>query len=295
VATPEDVYGITAECRRLIEHAQATGWSDPAVQSELGSIWDYQQQIDGLVAALAPPPPGPTPAPPQPAAAYLGFAVTYAGHGEAADVYLGRTAEQREYGPHHALDLLAPAGGRVEAYQFPTPLAARIAADPEYTRRYDELFGQGWVCLAPLALSSAGGENVVGSQVMYVAVWWPDGGLRLPNGQLARACWFGHVRGDIPAGRVEAGGRIATSWNSGIDFERAGITARAAHVHVCGSATGTLSMNGDVAGMLVAAALGWAVEFRGAGGPGPQDYQSGQWIAGKPRSAWAGHPIPSVP
>jgi hypothetical protein len=295
VATPEDVYGITAECRRLIEHAQATGWSDPAVQSELGSIWDYQQQIDGLVGALPLAPPGPTPEP-LPPGRYLGFGVTYPAHGEALDAYLGRTDEEREWGPHHGLELFAPAAGRVEAYQFPTPLQARRAADPAYARRYDELFGAGWVCVAPPAAVRSGRDGLlIGSQVMYVAVLWLDVPLLLRNGRSLRALWLSHVRGDIATGRVAAGARICTSWDSGIRFENNGIAARGAHVHVCGTATGTLSMNGDVPGLYVAEALGWQVEYRGADGPGPDQYMTGRWVGGKPQAAWRGRALPPIP
>lgn len=239
-----------------------------------------------LTAALAD-----TPVPP--VSHYQGFAVTYAGHDPARDCYLGTSPDQKEWGRHDGLPILAPAPGRVELYQFATPLSAPSHADPEYARHHAELFGAGWVCIAPPPVRLGG--PLVGSQTMFVAVYWPDAPLPLSNGQMLKAAWFGHCKGDIPAGRVDTGGRICTSYDSGIRFETNGITARAAHVHTCGSATGTLSMNGDVDGLLVAQALGWQVEYRGAGGPGPNDYMTGGFIAGKPRAQWAGHPIPPVP
>jgi hypothetical protein len=243
----------------------------------------------------APPPePEPTP-PPTPAAAYLGFAVTYAGHDPARDVYLGLTPDQKEWGRHDGLPVLAPGPGRVELYQFPTPLNLPAAADPDYVRHYDELFREPWICMAPPPFHQAANAHLIGSQAMFVAVYWPDAPIHLSNGQTLKAAWFGHCKGDIAVGRVNTGDRICTSYNSGINFEANGITARAAHVHTCGSATGVLSMNGDVDGLLVAQALGWQVEYRGANGPGPDQYMAGGFVAGKPKSQWVGHQIPPVP
>ncbi len=255
-----------------------------------GSLEDADAALD---AALAGTPPEPVPVPPT--TPYQAFAVSYPQHDPARDVYFGRTPDAKEWGPHDGLPIRAPAPGTVQLYQFPTPLNHPLMADPEYARRHDELFGQGIVCMAPPPDPTLGGLSLVGSQVMYFALFLPDTAIRLSNGQQCKAMWFGHVRGDIAVGRVNAGDRICTSYDSGVRFENNGITARAAHVHTCGSATGTLSMNGDVDGLLVAQALGWQVEWRGNGGPGPNDYMTGQWIAGKPRSQWGGHPIPPVP
>lgn len=68
MATAQDVYDITTEIRRIVHNAQATGWSGADVESELGSIVDYSDQIDAAVAGLvAPPVPTPTPPDPPPA------------------------------------------------------------------------------------------------------------------------------------------------------------------------------------------------------------------------------------
>jgi hypothetical protein len=255
-----------------------------------GSLEDADAALD---AALAGVPPIPVPVPPT--TPYQGFAVSYAQHDPARDVYLGLTPDQKEWGPHDGLPILAPAPGAVQLYQFPTPLSHPVMADPEYARRHDELFGKGMVCMAPPVPPLNARGQLVGSQVMYFALFLPTTPIRLSNGQQCKAMWFGHVRSDIAVGRVNAGDRICTSYDSGIRFENNGIQARAAHVHCCGSATGTLSMNGDVDGLLVAQALGWQVEWRGTGGPGPNDYMGGGWIAGKRQSQWGGHPIPPVP
>ena len=234
---------------------------------------------------------------PQPTEQVLAFAVSYSGHDPARDVYPGLSPDQKEWGPHHGLDILAPAPGRVELYTFPTPLnfAQRAAArGSDYARHHDELFGAGWLCMAPVDAETVAAP-LIGQQTMYVPVYWPDATIRLANGQYCRAAWFGHSRQDAAVGRVDTGDRICTSWNSGINFEANGITARAAHVHVCGTATGTLSPNGDVDGLLVAQALGWQVEWRGNVGPGPNDYMGGGWIAGKRRSAWTGRALPPQP
>lgn len=250
-----------------------------------------EEADDALTAALAGTPP--------PVSHYQGFAVSYAGHDPARDCYLGTSPDQKEWGRHDGLPILAPAPGRVELYQFPTPLnlpkGTPVVFRAEYQQNHDDLFGAGWVCVAPSPDPGLAGGPLVGSQVMFVAVYWPDTPIRLSNGQMLKAAWFGHCKGDIPVGRVDTGGRICTSYDSGVRFENNGIQARAAHAHVCGSATGTLSMNGDVDGLLVAQALGWQIEYRGAGGPGPNEYMGGQWLAGKPRSQWGGHAIPPVP
>lgn len=256
-----------------------------------GTLEDADDALDEALAGV----PGPPPDPP-PVSHYQGFAVTYAGHDPARDCYLGTSPDQKEWGRHDGLPVLAPAPGRVELYQFPTPLNLSTMTDPDYVRRVDELWGDGWVCISPATLEHVEVAGpLIAAQAMYVAVYWPDAPIRLSNGQMLRAAWFGHCRGDIPVGRVDTGGRICTSWDSGVRFENNGITARAAHAHTCGSATGTLSPNGDVDGLLVAQALGWQVEYRGASGPGPNDYMAGNYIAGKPRSQWGGRAIPPMP
>jgi len=303
MSTPqEEIHGITAEVWRIVDAAQATGWSDPSVTSDLGAIKNYMEQVDVLVDQIpTQPEPGPTPPNPEPeppSALYTCFAVTYQGHGMASDVYPGTSAEEREYGPHHGHPILAPSPGRVESYMFPTPLNTVQKADPDYARHYDELFATPWICMAPAPVKAPGAtedELPIGMQMMYVAVEWLDTALLLPNGQHVPVIWFGHVKGDIPTGRVQTGGRICTSWDSGVRFENNGIQARAAHIHVCGSVTGRLSQNGDVDGLLVARALGWDVEFRGGNGPGPDQYMSGRYLAGKLASQWGSNPIPPVP
>lgn len=254
------------------------------------SLEDADAALDAALAGIPEPPPDPPPL-----SHYQGFAVTYAGHDPARDVYLGTSPDQKEWGRHDGLPVLAPEPGRVELYQFATPLNLPTGTDPEYARHHEELFGAGWVCMAPIADPRTATARLYGTQAMFVAVYWPDAAIRLANGQMLKAAWFGHCRGDVAVGRVDTGGRICTSWDSGIRFENNGITARAAHVHCCGSATGTLSMNGDVDGLLVAQALGWQVEYRGATGPGPNDYMAGNYVAGKPRSQWGGHAIPPIP
>lgn len=286
---------LATESMRVLDLARfkTRGVDNDQAWDEIGVVaGNYLPRIVELATAPTPaPPPDPPPAP----TTYQGFAVSYAGHDPARDAYLGTSPDQKEWGRHDGLPILAPAPGRVELYQFPTPLNAPIHADPDHTKREMELFGGGWVCMAPLPDDMKIGGPLYGTQAMFVAVYWPDTPIRLANGQMLKAAWFGHCKGDIPVGRVDTGGRICTSWDSGVRFENNGIQARAAHVHTCGSATGVLSMNGDVDGLLVAQAFGWQIEWRGTGGPGPQDYLTGQWIAGKRQSQWGGHVIPPVP
>jgi hypothetical protein len=278
------------ECIRVLDEARFVTRARDNEQAwhDVGSIVDYLDRIAELTAPKAP---GPGPNPPPAPTALLGFAVSYGGHDPARDVYLGRTAEEMEWGAHHNHEIVAPAPGRVEAYWFSTPLADVAAASDEYAANWMRLFADGPPCCpARGVLRENGVEVIYPKQTMAIAVYWPDAPL---NG--LRALWFGHVRPDIAVGRVEAGQRICTAWDSGVRFEDRGIQARAAHVHCCASATGTLSPNGDVDSLRAAAAMGWQVEWRGAGGPGPEQYLSGLWAAGKPRSAWAGRTLPPVP
>ncbi len=250
-----------------------------------GSLEDADAALD---AALQYAPP--TPPPPEPTT-ILGYYGTYSGHGLAEDCYLGFTPEQASWGPHHGIDVLAPKPGRVEVYQFGTPLNLPAAAGPEYAANHAALF-DGWTCIAPPPPGIA--APLVGAQVMFVAVYWPDGGITLDDGSHAAGLGFGHVRGDVATGRVDAGGRICTIWDSGIRFENNGITARAAHVHLTIFRAATLSPNGDVDGRLALGALGWQAQRLGSV-PGPSDYMGGGWLAGRSKRDWTGHEIPPVP
>lgn len=237
------------------------------------------------------PEPEPDPAPqPAPAAVLSGFGGTYSGHGLARDCYLGTDPEMVAWGPHHGIDLLAPAPGRVELYQFGTPLAGAAASDREYQQRHHALF-DGWVCSAQRDVMMGG--RLFGAQTMFVAVYWPDDPRRVGNGQVYRAAGAGHCRSDVPVGRVNAGDRWATTWDSGVRFEGQGLQVRAAHVHLTGF-TGQLSPNGDIDGLLVAEDLGLQVRNVGIIA-GPNDYLAGSWIAGRPKREWAGRALPPMP
>lgn len=289
----DDIDGIAVEVDRIVASAQQTGWQAPAVESELGSIRDYMAQVRGLL----PVDPPITPPDPPPAAILQGFGGSYSGHDPARDIYLGTDPEMAAWGVHWGHPVLAPAAGTVTVYTFPTPLSAHrglgmpsasvdAAASAQYDQNHADLFR---------GISTGSGCYAYGlGQTMYFALLTFDTPQRLSNGQQVRAIWAGHVRGDIPAGRVAAGDRWATSWDSGVRFESAGLQVRASHVHTCGTVSGALTMNGEVDGFLVAELLGWQVQNVGTV-PGPDAYLTGQYIAGKPKSAWAGHPIPPMP
>ncbi len=290
--TKQDIYDLLDEVHRIVTDAQDSGWSDAPTQSALGSIKDYCNQIGALVHELAvDPTPAPPPDPPPAPMTILGYYGTYSGHGLAEDCYLGFTPEQASWGPHHGIDVLAPKPGRVEVYQFGTPLQLPLAADPEYAANHAALF-DGWTCIAPSFPRSAG--LIVGAQTMFVGVYIPDGGITLDDGSHAVSLGFGHIRGDVAVGRVDTGQRMFTSHDSGIRFENNGITARAAHIHLTIFRTGALSPNGDVDGRLALRALGWECQRLGSV-PGPSDYMGGGWLAGRPKRDWTGHEIPPVP
>lgn len=306
--TADDLYRQFQNIRDRVRQAQAARpdyWADyPTYQAAMeqictqliGPIVDEANIGENIAHTLLD---QPEPAPP-PANTHLGgYGGTYAGHGFARDCYLGRNADEALWGPHHGLELLAPCPGRVEAYSFQTPLnTPRDALNAEYYRRRDDLL-RDWVCIAPqAALDATASEDEIKAfisvQNMFIAVFWPDTPLQARNGQMVHAIWGGHCKSDIPVGRVETGQRFLTIWDSGVRFENNGIVARAAHVHLCGSATGTLSPNGDIDGFLIAELLGLYVQDVGTV-PGPNDYMTGGFIARLPRSQWTGHTIPPIP
>lgn len=249
------------------------------------------------VEALEGQPPPPPPPPPSPPTVQLqGFGVTYhypgADHDPAKDIYLGPDPDSGEWGQHWGLDVLAPVTGLVSIYQFPTPLLPRVGAPhlatDDYLRNHAALFAG---ALRPGSCYYAG---QLGTQTMFFALLSFDTPQRLRNSRLCKGIWIGHCRSDAAVGRVNAGDRFCTTWNSGINFEADGIVARASHAHTCGTISGALSMNGEVDGLLIAELLGWQVRDAGIG-PGPNEYLAGQYRAGKPVSAWQNRPLPPPP
>jgi hypothetical protein len=231
----------------------------------------------------------PTPAP----ATLMGFGGSYPQHDPAKDIYLGTDPESGEWGVHWGHKVLAPAAGTVSIYTFPTPLnapagighdGADTAAIAQYYQNHADLFRD---VLKP-------GSCYYGAQTMYFILLTFDTPQRLSNGQSVKAIWIGHARGDATPGRVNKGDPWATIWNSGINFESSGIPALASHAHTCGTVSGALTMNGEVSGFLIAELLGWQVRDVGTV-PGPNDYMTGLFRAGKPLSVWSGHPLPPRP
>jgi len=279
-----DIDGIAVEVDRIVASAQQTGWQAPTVQSELGSIRDYMAQIRHLlpVEPVTPPEPQPEPTP----ATLRGVAITYPGHSPARDLYLGYTEEQVAWGRHDNLPITAPVAGTVSLYTF--SVGGALSHQPPEAQA---LF-TGWVCIAPPSPTPRG------LQPMYVAVLVYDTPIPTPWGAV-RTDWAGHVRADVKTGRVGAGETYAVCFDSGIRFENSGIpNARAAHIHACASATGSLSPNGDLDGRAFAYVRGWEpMAYLGEGGPGPQQYQSGRFCAGRLLSDFqqAGKPIPPLP
>lgn len=226
----------------------------------------------------------PSPLPPLPPSTGLqGVYGTYSGHGLAVDLYGGRTEEQTAWGPHHGLPLVAPVDGRVELYQFGTPLAVGGGDWGRAYRANWHALADGWVCRAdPL-------------QVMFVAVFWPSAPLVI-EGRRVGHLHYGHVNPIVATGAIKQGQQFTTVWDSGIRFEPGVPHARAAHTHCCAGGGAQLSPNGDLPGRLAVVAQGWAVRDIETV-PGPSDYQSGQFCAGRRLSDFTqgGHPIPPMP
>lgn len=256
------------------------------------AAWTYQgeccrllaeaiPQVDALEGPVAPPEP-----PPVEPAHLQGVAITYPGHQPAYDLYLGYTEEQVAWGRHDGLPICAPVAGVVSLYSF--SVGRSLTHLPPETQA---LFA-GWVCIAP------SGVQLAGLQPMYVAVLVYDTPIQTPWGTV-KVDWAAHVRGNVKTGRVAAGEQYATCWDSGIRFEDSGIpNARAAHVHACASATGSLSPNGDLDGRAFGYVRGWEpLAYLGDGGPGPSQYQQGRYTAGRLTSDFksAGKPIPPLP
>jgi hypothetical protein len=161
-----------------------------------------------------------------------------------------------------------------------------MTADPVYMANHVALFGSG-----PTICGMQPADLIALGQTMYFVLYVPNVPL---NG--LKALWFGHSRGNAKLGAVKQGEWFGESWDSGVRFESVGIHARASHVHCCASATGSLTVNGDVDGLLAAQAMGWDVQFIG-NGPGPNEYYSGRYCAGRLLSDFtaAGKPLPPMP
>lgn len=257
------------------------GTDDPAAWNYVGEASRIQQvQQERLLAVLDllpkadPPPPVDPPVEPPPTG-LGGVAVSYSGHAPARDLYLGYTDEQIKWGRHDSLPIHAPVAGTVTRYAIGTPLSDATALGLEYTANLFAL-ADGWVCSLPVDQLHALG------QTMYIAVLVYDTPIQTSYG-LVRADWAGHVRSNVKTGRVASGEVYAEVGASGIQFEQAGVPhARAAHIHAAASSTGQLSPNGDVNGMAFAEVRGWKpLTWLGDVGPGPQDYLSGQFCAGR--------------
>jgi hypothetical protein len=232
-----------------------------------------------------------------------GFGIRYPGHDWAVDAYIGDTQDEGEWGIHWGHDAYAPADGFSTIYSFPTPLLPHMAMGATHpdgvgdlaARLYYEQHAQLFAAIGEPGACYFAGNGKVGAQTMFFALLTFDTPQRLPNGVIAKAIWLGHVRGDIATGHLVKGQRWCTLWNSGINFEAAGIPALASHAHTCGTATGQLTMNGDVDGYAVAEFLGWTLHNAGVSGPGPDHYMTGQYRAGKHVSLWTGHALPPGP
>lgn len=278
--TPRGLYNLVQDASTQIKTARA----DPTAQWPAGTLEQADADLDAALPLI---PPGPTP----PTVTLQGFGGSYAGHDPAKDIYLGDSPDSGEWGQHWGREVFAPAAGTVSVYTFPTPLTALegagqtdAATTVRYAQEHADLFR---------GITGPGG-CYFGTQIMYFALLTFDSPQRLANGQMCKAIWIGHCRSDIAVGRVKAGDRWCTTWCSGINFEANGIPALASHAHTCGTISGQLSMNGEVSGFLVAQLLGWQVRDQGTV-PGPNDYATGQYRAGKPLSVWGGRPLPPRP
>jgi hypothetical protein len=260
---------------------------------DAGPIHDVANQIDAALPPKVEPPPGEPPPGPPPAPRAVGCVYgTYSGHGLAVDAYAGRTPHEIAWGPHHWIELRAPADGTIVVYQLGTPLAQTawqaLAAHSGvpidvYAANYQALWA-GWRCWAtPL-------------QTMIVAVWYPSARYVLEGIGIGHL-HYGHLHPAVEAGAIRAGAVFGRSWDSGIRFEPGVPRARAAHTHCCAGAGAQLSPNGDLPGRLAVLAQGWAPATDIGTVPGPPEYFRGLYTAGRLTSDFerAGQPLPPLP
>jgi hypothetical protein len=271
-----------------VQNMRPTGSMTKAqILTRVAEVWDHNigpfddlaREAGELLDA-----PGSLPEPePEPVRQIRTVYGTYSGHGLARDAYPGWNDEQVQWGPHHGIPIVAPANGRVELYDIGTPLNVVRIAGAEYTANHEALF-KGWSCKSYDPL-----------QTMFVVVFWPEQPLTI-NSQRVGHLHYGHVNGDVMTGRVSAGVVFAHVWDSGIRFEPRIPNARAAHVHACAGAGSMLSPNGDLPGELAIVAQDWEATNVGTL-PGPMEYQSGRYCAGRLLSDFqqAGRPIPPLP
>jgi hypothetical protein len=286
-----DTEAIRAHCqhlRELVAQAQADRCPWGATKAiyqqsmakimdrDIGPIKDVADQIEELLGKAE----GPVDPPPPPPTQYDSFGGSYPGHDPAFDHY-----PNGESGPHGGHIYRCPVAGTVERYSFATPLQGKAwviihqtqsvgrVATWEVDAHSTETNGE-WVPLVTEAEQAI--MRTLGTQ-MHIAVFRPAQPLTLENGQQCRALWIGHVAAGFATGQRAKGDPFAVCANSGVEFP----TCDASHGHVCGSADGGLSPNGNVPGLLVARALGYRPRVTQV--PGPNEYASGGWDRGKRR------------
>jgi hypothetical protein len=229
------------------------------IQASLGLIYEHAEV--GKASLKVPEPPTTD-----------SFGGTYGGseHGLAFDHYPGG-----EDGPHYGTAYHCPAAGIVSRYSFgPGPLD--VQKEVGGTVRVFSQADAASTVAAMLAPQQLDAITALGT-MMHIAVLTFDQSQQTPGGALARAIWIGHVQDGFPTGRRAAGNLFAVCGRSGIEF--AGCDA--SHGHLCGTATGQLSPNGDIPGVEVARLLGFNPRVTTV--PGPQEYMTGQYDRGKPR------------
>lgn len=240
------------------------------IRGKMGVMVDAAGQIQDLVGKA---PPGEQPGEPPPVA-YDSFGGSWgAEHNPAFDLY-----PQGEEGPHFGYPFPCPAAGTVTRYSFgPGPLGIHATIDG----------GRGQAIVLDMAPTADTVQKLLLPEhveairalgtFMHIAVLTFDQPQRTPGGQTVRAIWIGHCQDGFPVGGRSTGDLFCLTGRSGIEFP--GVDA--AHGHVCGTATGALSPNGDVPGIEVARLLGFNPRVTRV--PGPADYQArkadrGKWL-----------------
>lgn len=248
----EEVTGITQEIRRLVQEAQDAPMSQiwDVMTRNIGPIRDYADQIDALLPKVLPDPdPGPGQPPILVGVNQFG---SYTGHGYALDNY-PRGRGQNSKGFARTL----PIAGRIQKYSFQGPLLKQ----PGYV--FDAL-----------ALHETAEVELIHrlGTSLNTAVFYPEKPLIGPrSGRQIRAFWVSHVDASIPEGDYQPNKLAWIVSDSGLEFERLGIKAEAAHEHWAVSYSGNLTPNGEGDPSELFEFFGWPSQ-NVVTVPGPQEY-----------------------
>lgn len=240
-------------------------------ESDPEAAWTYVGEAARLTEnlpddAVVPPPP-----PPPPVATMDSFGGTYdASHGMAFDLY-----PNGEDGPHPGFAFFCPAECIVERYAFQIGVAGKLEVHHHtgsYAGKAINRNGE----LDELLRYYSDPMNLLAAGPMIISVATPNVPVTI-NGYRAVRFWYGHVQDGFGLGRRLNGDMLFRCGTSGLES----LPGEPGHVHCCASATGQLTPNGDLPGIIAAKWVGRNPRVTWV--PGPQQYMTGRYYRGKAR------------